>query len=36
MGRMIVDHEILVTGMILSSAGFALAQEGISIQHVPC
>ena len=36
MGRMVVDHEILVTGMILSPAGFALAQEGISIHHVPC
>jgi 4'-phosphopantetheinyl transferase EntD len=36
MGRIVVDDEILVTGMILSPAGFALAQEGMSIHHVPC
>jgi 4'-phosphopantetheinyl transferase EntD len=35
MGRMVIDHEILVTGMSLSPAGFALAQEGMSIHHVP-
>jgi 4'-phosphopantetheinyl transferase EntD len=36
MGRMVIDHEILVTGMILSTGGFALAQEGMSIHHLPC
>jgi 4'-phosphopantetheinyl transferase EntD len=35
MGRMVITHEILVTGMILSPSGFALAQEGMSIHHVP-
>jgi 4'-phosphopantetheinyl transferase EntD len=35
MGRMVIDHELLVTGMILFPAGFALAQKGMSIHHVP-
>jgi 4'-phosphopantetheinyl transferase EntD len=35
MGRMVMDHELLVTGMILPPAGFALAQEAMSIHHVP-
>jgi 4'-phosphopantetheinyl transferase EntD len=36
MGRFVIDEELLVTGLILGTTGFALAPEGLSLHHVPC
>lgn len=36
MGRFVIDDDLLLTGLILPATGFALAQEGLSLHHVPC
>jgi 4'-phosphopantetheinyl transferase EntD len=35
MGHMVIDHEIIVTGMGLFPGGFPLASEEMSIHHIP-
>ena len=36
MGRLVIDDELIVTAMVLPPEGFPLAQEGMSMHHVPC
>ena len=35
-GRLVIDDELIVTAMVLPPEGFPLAQEGMSMHHVPC
>jgi 4'-phosphopantetheinyl transferase EntD len=36
LGRLVIDEELIVTAMVLPSGDFPLAQEGLSLHHVPC